>query len=148
MTSNKAVQVVVDNAFESTVYKSGNSVWIVNPTDSVVGYRIVAESPASVSESMVFVAAGSSKSIAVEPNAEGEYSFEVGVFNLKGDLVETITFSGNASGVEASDDKTGTNPIVILTVILAIIFIVLLVVLIVLLGKKPEKSGEFGESYY
>jgi len=146
-TSNQVVQLVVENAFESTVYKSGNSVWIVNPTDNVVGYRIVAESPASVSESIVFVPAGASKSVSVEPNAEGEYTFDVNVFDMKGNLVETIAFSGKAmNGDTSTTDES--NPIVILTVILAIIFIVLLIVLIVLIGKKPEKSGEFGESYY
>jgi preprotein translocase subunit SecG len=40
------------------------------------------------------------------------------------------------------------NPIVVLTVVLAIIFLVLLVVLIVLIGRKPQKSEEYGESYY
>jgi preprotein translocase subunit SecG len=66
---------------------------------------------------------------------------------MKGELVETLTFSGSA-GVVADDGETETSPVVILTVILAVIFIVLLIVLIVLIGKKPEKSGEFGESYY
>ncbi len=146
-TSTKAIQIAVENAFETTVFKSGNSIWIVNPTDNVVGYRIVAESPATVDESMVFVPAGASKTIAVDPNTDGEYSFEVSVFTVKGELVDTITFSGN-TGAESEEGTTETNPIVILTVILAIIFIVLLIVLIVLIGKKPEKSGEFGESYY
>ncbi|MFH1326889.1 MAG: hypothetical protein ABIH59_02055 [archaeon] len=146
-TSTKTVQIVVDNDFESTVFKSGNSIWVVNPTDTVAGYRIIAESPASVSESIVFVPAGASKTIAVNANTEGEYTFDVNVFTLKGELVDTMTFSGNAV-LSGSDDDTETNPIVILTVILAIIFIVLLIVLIVLIGKKPEKSGEFGESYY
>lgn len=146
-TSTKAVQVVVDNAFDSTVFKSGNSLMIVNPTDKVVGYRVVAESPATVSESMVFVEAGKSATVTVDPNTVGEYTFNVNVFTVSGDLVNTVTFSGNAGG-EATDDTDTTNPIVILTVILAIIFIVLLIVLIVLIGKKPEKSGEFGESYY
>lgn len=147
-TETKVVQIVIENDFETTVYRSGNSIWLVNPTDKVMGYRIVAESPADVSESIVFVPAGASKSVAVTPNTEGEYSFAVNVFTLNGELVETITFSGNGAG-SANDNATGeTNPVVILTVILAIIFIVLLIVLIVLIGKKPEKTGEFGESYY
>jgi len=145
-TSTKVIDITVQNDFEQNVFKSGNSVWIVNPTDNVLGYRIVAESPASVSESIVFVPAGASKTIAVSPNTEGEYSFSVNVFTMKGELVETLTFSGNTGAV--ADGETETNPVVILTVILAVIFIVLLIVLIVLIGKKPEKSGEFGESYY
>ncbi len=151
-TSMKAAQVVVNNDFDSVVFKSGNNIVIVNPTDKVVGYKIVAESPAIVSESMVFVPAGStssvSKTIEVDPNTVGEYTFDVNVFTVKGDLVETITFSGNAGNGDSTTGTDETNPIVILTVILAIIFIVLLIVLIVLIGKKPEKSGEFGESYY
>ncbi|MEK6926046.1 MAG: hypothetical protein AABW50_02090 [Nanoarchaeota archaeon] len=143
-SSKGAMQIVVENSFDATVYKSGNSIWIVNPTNNVVGYKVIPESPASVSESIVFVPAGASKSVAVEPNANGDYSFDVSVFTLKGELVEKVNFSGSSN-----TSKTGTtNPVVILTVVLAIIFIVLLVVLIVLLGKKPEKSGEFGESYY
>ncbi|MBU0959670.1 MAG: hypothetical protein KKB31_07015 [Nanoarchaeota archaeon] len=144
-SSTKAMQVVVDNDFARSVFKSGNSLWIVNPTDSVAGYRVIVESPASVSESMIFVPAGASQSIEVMPNAEGEYSFDVTVLTMSGELVDTVTFSGNADN---GNDSDSTDPIVILTVILAIVFIVLLVVLIVLIGKKPEKSGEFGESYY
>lgn len=146
VVETKAVQLVIENDFESSVFKSGNDIWLVNPTDQVVGYRIVAESPASVSKSIVFVPAGASESVTVDPNADGEYSFDVSVFSTKGELVDTITFSG--SNGSATSESTETNPVIILTVILAIIFIVLLVVLIVLLGKKPEKSGEFGESYY
>jgi len=145
-TSTKTAQIVVGNDFEKTVFKSGNSVWIVNPTDNVVGYRVIAESPASVSDSVVFVPAGASKTITVDPNAKGEYSFNVNVFSMTGELVDSIEFAGSTTA--GTSDKSETNPIVILTVILAIIFIVLLIVLIVLIGKKPEKSGEFGESYY
>jgi len=142
-TSKQTAQIVVQNEFETTVFKSGNSIWIVNPTDSVVGYRVVPESPASVSESVVFVPAGASKQIEVTSNANGDYDFNVNVFTMKGELVNTVNFKGSTE-----KQQTETNPIVILTVVLAIVFIVLLVVLIVLIGKKPEKSGEFGESYY
>lgn len=144
--STAAKQISVENAFETNVFVSGNSLWVVNPTNNVLGYRIVAESPASVSENIVFVPAGSSKTITVDPNAEGEYSFDVNVFTMNGNLVQTLTFSG----ADGEDSTTSvSNPVVVLTVILAIVFLVLLVVLIVLLGKKPsEKSEEFGESYY
>jgi len=145
-TSTSTTQLVIENDFESTVFKSGNSIWVVNPTDKVAGYRIVPESPASVDEAIVFVPAGASKSVAVSPNADGDYDFGVKVFTLNGELVDTVQFSG--SSTMNGSDTNQTNPIVILTVILAIIFIVLLIVLIVLIGKKPEKSGEFGESYY
>jgi len=49
---------------------------------------------------------------------------------------------------ESTSGTPTANPVVVLTVVLAIIFVVLLIVLLVLIGKKPEKSEEFGESYY
>ena len=146
-TSRDSVQLAVQNDFERIVYRSGNSIWMVNPTDNVVGYRVVPESPASVSESIVFVPAGRSKQVEVRSNVNGQYEFNVNVFTTDGQLVDTIAFSGN-TGTAKTQTGNETSPIVILTIILAIVFIVLLVVLIVLIGKKPEKSGEFGESYY
>jgi len=137
VTSDKVMQIVIENDFEATIFASGNDLWIVNPTNDVVGYRIVPES-AEVSESVVFVSAGSSKVIKVSP--EGEAS--VNVLTISGEVVDTITFNGKADSTPAS------NSVVILTVILAIVFLVLLIVLIVLITKKPEKTDEFGESYY
>lgn len=145
-TTSVAKQIAIGNDFEANVFVSGNDLWIVNPTDNVIGYRVVPESPASVSDNIVFVPAGASATVTVTPNAEGEYSFDVNVFTMTGELVQTVSFSG----AEGSDDSSSsvTNPVVVLTVILAIIFLVLLIVLIVLIGKKPEKTEEFGESYY
>lgn len=142
VTLSKAATVEVSNSFPDTVIKSGDSLIIVNPTDSMVGYRIVTESPATVSESLVFVQAGSTETVTVTSNAEGEYSFDVAILSMSGDVVKTVTFSGEAEANQIA------SPIVILTVVLAIVFLVLLVVLIVLVTKKPEKSEEFGESYY
>ena len=147
-TSSKTIQVVVENAFSSGNFiVSGNQLLIVNPTNEVVVYRLVPESSASVtvslSDSLVAVPAGSSRTVFVDANAnvEGTQSFVVDVFSADGSLVERVNFTTTSS-------KGTASPIVVLTVILAIIFIVLLVVLIVLIGKKPEKSEEFGESYY
>ncbi len=139
---SETVIVEITNKFPSTVIKSGNDLILVNPTDSMVGYKIIAESPASVSENIVFVQAGSSETVTVTPNAEGEYEFSVGVFSMDGELVRTVSFSGSQEVSQI------VSPIVILTIVLAIIFLVLLVVLIVLVTKKPEKTEEFGESYY
>lgn len=119
---------------------------LVNPTDSLLVYTIVAESNGEVSSSVdsavVAVPAGSSKTVTVTAMAksEGEYNFDVNVFSNE-KLVEKVTLNLNAEG-------RAVNPIVVLTVVLAIIFLVLLVVLIVLLGRKPQKTEEFGESYY
>src|SRR3989339_870714 len=160
LTMNEVTQILIENDFSAgnviTTSLSKNvavnedaeySLIIVNPTDKVVVYRVVAESSAdistSVSESVVAVPAGSSRTVTVVANADesGEYNFDVNVFAGE-KLVNTAAFSLNAEGTNLG------NPIVIATVILAIIFVVLLVVLLVLIGKKPEKSEEFGESYY
>ena len=140
---SKTVIVEITNKFPSTVIKSGNDLILVNPTDSMVGYKIVAGDSASVSESIVFVQAGSSETVTVTPNAEGEYNFDVVVFSMSGEVVRAVTFSGSEEEVSQL-----ASPIVMLTIVLGIIFLVLLVVLIVLVTKKPEKAEEFGESYY
>ena len=138
LTTSKVMPITINNDLAETVIKSGNDLIIVNPTDNVKIYRVIPESPASVSETIVVVPASSSKTVTISPNAQ-EYDFSVNV--LSGEkLVGTVQFTGSG--------KMITNPIVILTVVLAIIFLVLLIVLIVLIGKKPEKSEEFGESYY
>lgn len=122
------------------------SFMIVNPTNQLKVYQIVTESGGNLytraNTAVVAVPAGTSKTVIVTANAanEGEYTFNVNV--LSGNELEGIvTFSLSAEGKKS-------NPIAVLTVILAIVFLVLLVVLIVLLGKKPQKTEEFGESYY
>ena len=158
-TSSKIGDIVIENDFYENVIvtSTGKTVavgenaeyelLIVNPTDKLKVYRIVTESSGSLSsdseKAVVAVQAGSSKTVTITANAnsEGEYSFNVNVFCGE-ELVDTVTLNL----------KTGegaiTSPIVVLTIVLAIIFLVLLVVLIVLITKKPEKSEEFGESYY
>ena len=147
-TSSRTIQVVVDNAFSSGNFiVSGNQLLIVNPTNEVVVYRLVPESTGavsvSVSDSLVAVPAGSSKTVFIDAkaNVKGTQGFVVNIFSADGSLVDRVSFTTTLS-------RSTASPIVVLTVILAIIFIVLLVVLIVLIGKKPEKSEEFGESYY
>lgn len=126
------------------------SVLIVNPTSKLKVYRIVPESGSdlsvSVDEAVVAVPAGSSKTVTVRTSAdaEGTYNFAVNVLSGE-DLVSKVALS---TKVEGKQSIAAGNPVVILTIVLAVIFLVLLVVLIVLLGKKPEKSEEFGESYY
>ena len=137
MDVSGAKQIYVQNDVPKTVLKSGNSVVIVNPTNSLKVYTVVADSPATVSDSVVVVPAGSSKTVAVNPNSANTFSVNV----LSGDtVIGTADFSNVSSGT-----STG---VVVLTVVLAIVFIVLLVVLIVLLTKKPEDKEELEESYY
>jgi len=126
----------VQNGFPEVGIKSGSNLLVLNPSNQLKVYRIVY--PAE--EVIVVVQAGSSKVVPIKTEASGEYNFDVFVFS--GDeLVGTINFAG-------VDDGELTSPIVLLTVILGIIFLVLLVVLIVLITKKPQKTEEFGESYY
>ncbi|MFA4953223.1 MAG: hypothetical protein WC584_03300 [Candidatus Pacearchaeota archaeon] len=163
-TSSKTAQLNVANDFTSNVIVTNTmstvavgenaeySILLVNPTDKLKVYRIVTESSGSLSSNadsaVVAVPAGSSKTVKITANAdsEGEYTFKVNVFAGE-QLVDAVTLNAKVEGKSTS--KIGTNnPVVILTVVLAIIFIVLLIVLIVLIGKKPQKSEEFGESYY
>lgn len=119
---------------------------LVNPTDSLLVYKVIVESSDDVSSSVdsavVAVPAGSSKTVTVTAMAksEGDYTFDVNILSNE-KLVEKVTLNLKAEG-------KAVNPIVVLTVVLAIIFLVLLVVLIVLIGRKPQKTEEFGESYY
>jgi len=147
--SSGTVQVAVKNAFSAGNFiVSGNQLVIVNPTNELVAYRLVPDAANTVavklSESLVVVPAGSSKTVSVDATSNaGAQTYNVNVFAADGSLVDTVAFSA-----VGQQDSGNTNPIAVLTIVLAIIFIVLLVVLFVLIGKKPEKSDEFGESYY
>jgi len=120
------------------------NILIVNPTDNVKVYRIVADSGVTLSQSVIAVPAGSSATVTVtgSSNEQGQHLFNVNIFDGN-TLVKTVPLELEVTGGASS------NTIVVLTIVLAIIFLVLLVVLIVLLSKKPEKQTEdFGESYY
>jgi len=144
-------EVTVSNEFSNgNIVVSGDSLLIVNPTNEVLVYRLVPESQSglsvSLSQSVVAVPAGSSKTVDVTAtsSASGTYNYKVNVFSMNGELLYVVNLTKTIDGSSGSS----TSPIVALTIILAIIFVVLLVVLIVLMGKKSEKSEEFGESYY
>lgn len=137
-----AKQIIVKNDLSETVIQSGNSIVLVNPTNKIKVYKIIPEYPATVSESVVVVPAGSSKTVTIKAGSDKEY--KVSVFSGE-TLVKDVTFN---PATDAGKVSRTNNPLVALTIILAIIFVVLLVVLIVLITKKPEKVEEFGESYY
>ncbi|MBR9702141.1 hypothetical protein GOV13_04440 [Candidatus Pacearchaeota archaeon] len=157
--NNVIQQIAIDNDFTSNVvvtstrktFAAGQDseyqLLLVNPTNKLKVYRVVPESSSdlstSVSESVVAVPSGASRTVSVIANARanGEYDFNVNVFSGE-ELVSSTTLTADVSGSSIA------NPVVVLTIILAIVFLVLLIVLIVLLGKKPEKTEEFGESYY
>ena len=148
--NNVANEVAVDNSQKSVAVGENAefNLLLVNPTNQVKVYRIVTESTSGLSSSadtsVVAVPAGSSKNVRITASAQeaGEYQFTTSVFSGE-QLVESVPMTVKASGSSAA-----SNPLVILTVILAIIFVVLLIVLIVLMSRKPERSEEFGESYY
>jgi hypothetical protein len=149
VVKNDLAENVIVTSTEKTVAVGEDAEYtllLANPTDSLKVYKVIADSNGEVSSSVdsavIAVPAVTSKTVTVTANAasEGEYTFNVNVFSGE-DLVSQVTLDLNAEGKSVS-------PIVVLTVILAIIFLVLLVVLIVLIGKKPQKSEEFGESYY
>ena len=149
LVSSETVQIVIENPFsEGHFIVSGDQLLIVNPTNQLVVYRLIPQSTAvvsvSLSESIVAVPAGSSRTVTVDTTSDalGTQTYAVNVFSADGTLVDTVSFSKTFEGRDV------TSSIVVLTIVLAIIFIVLLVVLVVLLGKKPKKAEEFGESYY
>ncbi len=146
--SSHLVQIAIVNKFsEGYFLVSGNQLLIINPTNEIVVYKLVPQSTSdlsvSLSENLVSIPAGSSKTISVEADSKtaGIQKYFVSVFTSDGKLADTLEFTETFEGTKV------TNPIAVLTIVLAIIFIVLLVVLIVLVGKKPTKE-EFGESYY
>jgi len=149
VVSSKTIQVPVKNEFsDGNFIVSGNQLLIVNPSNQLAVYRLIPQSTGdvtvSVSENIVSVPAGSSRTVTVDATskASGVQEYAVNVFSADGKLVDTVMLSKDFSG------SAVTSPIVVLTIVLAIIFIVLLVVLVVLIGKKPQKTEEFGESYY
>lgn len=142
----------VVSAVQSATFAPGQkgtySLTLVNSGNNVRVYELVFETASGLSvsseESVVAVPAGSSRTVKFDATAEkaGKYSFAVNVHSA-GQLVKRQEFTANVEG-----SKVGGSATVLLTVVLAIIFLVLLVVLIVLLTRKPQKSEEFGESYY
>lgn len=130
--------VTINNGFPDIAIKSGNTLTLLNPTNSLVVYTVNYQSNVV----NVIVPAESSKDVAITVPTSGDYNFDVTVYSGS-QLVDTVNFTG--TGQAASQL---TSPVLVLTVILAIVFLVLLVVLIVLVTRKPQKAEEFGESYY
>lgn len=124
------------------------TVTIVNADDTIKVYELILETAnglaVNVDESLVAVPAGTSKTFTLRAVAseEGNYNFAVNIHS-DGELVKKQNFVANVEGKTSAG-----NAAVVLTIILAIVFVVLLIVLIVLLTRKPEKSEDFGESYY
>lgn len=140
------------SAITSKTFAAGEnkaySVTIVNSGDEIKVYDLAIDASKGLSveadETLVVVPAGSSKTVKLMVSAaqEGDYTFDVTV-NSDGELVKKESFAASVEGTART-----VSPSVVLTVVLAVIFVVLVIVLIVLLTRKPQKSEEFGESYY
>ena len=143
-SSEKKFSIGETATYSITVVNSGNKIKLYT-----LGFDAPTEISVEADETVFAVPAGSSKTVQVKATASeaGKYNFAVSI-NSDGELVKVENFMANVEGTaKASAGKTG-NATIVLTVVLAIIFVVLLVVLIVLLTRKPQKSEEFGESYY
>ncbi len=137
-TSTVTKDVTVTNSISDLAIKSGNDLILLNPTNQLKVYTVKYDTNTDT----VIIPAASSKTVPITVPTSGDYKFDVSVFS--GDtLLSTVNYAGTA------DTSTQlTSPVFVLTVILAIVFLVLLVVLVVLITKKPQKTEEFGESYY
>jgi len=131
---------------------------LVNPNDRMVVYSLTPSQSTGliidVSEPVVTVAADSSRTVQVKVKAtesatEGTHVVTVNV-NTESGLERKADFTLNVEKASTSTPivKTGSDTVLILTVILVIIFVVLLIVLIVLLTKRPAETEEFGETSY
>ena len=125
------------------------SIVLVNSGTQLKVFEFVIESPTGlnidVSEPIVAIPAGTSKTVKLSVNADKAESYDFAV-NVHSDseLIKRESFTANVQGRQA----VTTSPTVLLTVVLAVIFVVLLIVLIVLLTRKPGKAEEAGEGYY
>lgn len=137
-TSTVAKEITIENGVSDLAIRSGNDLVVLNPTNQLKVYTVNYNG----NDVTVVVPAVSSKNVAIEV-PEGDYNFDVTVLS-GATVLSTVAFSG--SNQENAIELT--NPVFVLTVILSVVFLVLLVVLVVLITKKPQKTEEFGESYY
>jgi hypothetical protein len=148
--SSESTVISASTASTFAVGEKGKySVTVVNAGDKIGIYQLGFETTSGLSlsadEPVFAIPAGSSKTVTFEASATkaGTYNFAA-VVGSNGNVVQRQEFSAT---VEGSSSVAG-NATLLVTIVLAIVFVVLLVVLIVLLTKKPQKSEEFGESYY
>jgi len=132
-------EIVINNGVPELAMKSGtNSLTLLNPTNQLQVYTVKYLDK----QVSVVMSPASSKDVTLEIPT-GEYKFDVVVYSGNTPL-GVVNFSGTNQAAATQL----TSPVLVLTVILAIVFVVLLVVLVVLITRKPQKTEEFGESYY
>ncbi len=130
-------KIVVDNGVSDLIMKSGNDLVLLNPTSKLRVYKILYNS----NEVAVVLPPTSSKVVSLDI-PEGDYSFDATVL-YNNEVLGTFKFTGSNKAT-----TTKTDAVFVLTIVLGVIFLILLVGLIVLITKKPEKTEDFGESYY
>jgi ribosomal protein L31E len=135
VTATKKIKL--DNGVSDLIMKSGNDLVLINPTSKLRVYKIIYQS----NEVAVVLPPTSSKVVSID-TPEGEYNFDAVVL-YNNEVLGKFKFSGNNAVT-----TTKTDAVFVLTVILGIVFLVLLVALVVLIVKKPQKTEDFGESYY
>ncbi len=123
---------------------------LVNSGEEITVYNLVPQGSdalsISLSNSFVTVPSGSSRTVDVYVKANREGTFNFAVDATSDSFTETAQYSATAEG--RSFGGVAGNNVVALTIVLAIVFIVLVIILAVLLTRKPERTEEFGESYY
>ena len=138
--SSKTFAVGEKATYQLLLVNSGSNVAIYNIAPQEIDGLSV-----SVSDTVVIVPAGSSKTVEVYAKASREGTFGFAVTASSGNFSKTANYVATVEGRAIGGSN---NNIVALTIVLAIIFVVLVVILIVLLTRKPEQSEEFSESYY
>jgi hypothetical protein len=137
--STKTFGVGEEVAYELILVNSGDKMVIYN-----LGATLSDALEITLSDYVAAVPAGSSKTVKVYVKAdkEGTYAFAVNA-NSESTLSQKVNYTAIVK-----DKPMTNNNIIVLTIALAIIFVLLVIVLVVLLTRKPQKTEEFGESYY
>ena len=140
--ASKQFAVGQEVSYDLVLVNSGNKIAIYNlapATSDALSIRL--------SEPVAIVPAGSSKIVKVYVTANREGTFPFSVEVTSDNFTKEVSYLATVEGRALSGGSTSSN-IVALTIVLAIIFVVLVIILVVLLTRRPEKTEEFGESYY
>ncbi len=137
--SSKTFSVGSEEVYDLEIVNSGNEIEVFN-----LEPQTSEDLEVSLGQNSVAVPAGDSKTVKVYAKANEEGNFNFAVRATSNSFSETAQFSATTE----RNTITGGNNVFALTIVLAIILVVLLIVLIVLLTRKPERTEEFGESYY
>ena len=141
--TGKQFAVGQETSYDLVLVNSGNKIAIYNLapiTSDALTIRL--------SEPVAIVPAGSSKivKVYVTANREGTFPFSVGV--TSDNFTKEAQYLATVQGRSITGGSSTSSNIIALTIVLAVIFVVLVVILVVLLTRRPEKTEEFGESYY